>query len=36
MGIGLLALVGKLHKWDDSAVFFDGTSLGASPSLSHL
>jgi len=27
MGIGLLALAGKLHKWDDSAVFFDGTSL---------
>ncbi|ETW78944.1 hypothetical protein HETIRDRAFT_420137 [Heterobasidion irregulare TC 32-1] len=29
MGIGILALVGKLHKWDESAVFFDGCSLGA-------
>ncbi|KAI9064167.1 Shr3 amino acid permease chaperone [Trametes sanguinea] len=29
MGVGLLGLVGKLHKWDDSAMFFDGSSLGA-------
>ncbi|KAI8996361.1 Shr3 amino acid permease chaperone [Trametes punicea] len=29
MGIGLLGLVGKLHKWDDSAMFFDGSSLAA-------
>ncbi|KAJ3001098.1 hypothetical protein NUW54_g6645 [Trametes sanguinea] len=28
MGVGLLGLVGKLHKWDDSAMFFDGSSLG--------
>ncbi|PBK72252.1 related to SHR3-endoplasmic reticulum packaging chaperone [Armillaria ostoyae] len=29
MGIGLVGLVSKLHKWDDSAMFFDGSSLGA-------
>ncbi|KAH9852091.1 Shr3 amino acid permease chaperone [Lenzites betulinus] len=29
MGVGLLGLVGKLHKWDDSAMFFDGSSLAA-------
>ncbi|KAG7087718.1 hypothetical protein E1B28_013664 [Marasmius oreades] len=28
MGVGMLGLVSKLHKWDDSAMFFDGTSLG--------
>ncbi|KAL7280830.1 LOW QUALITY PROTEIN: hypothetical protein ACG7TL_005774 [Trametes sanguinea] len=30
MGVGLLGLVGKLHKWDDSAMFFDGSSLALS------
>ncbi|KAH9888901.1 Shr3 amino acid permease chaperone [Cubamyces lactineus] len=29
MGVGLLGLLGKLHKWDDSAMFFDGSSLAA-------
>ncbi|CDO74685.1 hypothetical protein BN946_scf184671.g8 [Trametes cinnabarina] len=29
MAVGLLGLVGKLHKWDDSAMFFDGSSLAA-------
>ncbi len=29
VGVGLLGLLGKLHKWDDSAMFFDGSSLGA-------
>jgi len=29
MGIGLIGLIGKLHKWDESAMFFDGTSLAA-------
>ncbi|KAI0675455.1 Shr3 amino acid permease chaperone [Trametes maxima] len=29
MGVGLLGLIGKLHKWDDSAMFFDGSSLAA-------
>ncbi|OBZ66509.1 Secretory component protein SHR3 [Grifola frondosa] len=29
MGVGLLGLMGKLHKWDDSAMFFDGSSLAA-------
>jgi hypothetical protein len=28
VGVGLLGLLSKLHKWDDSAMFFDGTSLG--------
>ena len=26
--IGILGLVAKLHKWNESAMFFDGTSLG--------
>ncbi|KAI0091784.1 Shr3 amino acid permease chaperone [Irpex rosettiformis] len=29
MGMGLLGIVGKLHKWDESAIFFDGSSLAA-------
>jgi len=28
MGIGLLSLIAKLGSWDDSAKFFDGTSIG--------
>src|SRR5258705_96905 len=28
MGIGIACLLGKLHQWDDSAVWFDGSSLG--------
>ena len=28
MGIGVTCLLGKLHKWDDSAIWFDGSSLG--------
>ncbi|KAL0573818.1 Protein csh3 [Marasmius crinis-equi] len=28
MGVGMTGLVSKLHKWDESAMFFDGTSLG--------
>ncbi len=36
MGMGLLGLVGKIHKWDESAMFFDGSSLGASPLSSLL
>ncbi len=28
MGVGIIGLAGKLHKWDDSAMFFDGSSLG--------
>ncbi|KAJ8072956.1 Protein csh3 [Marasmius tenuissimus] len=28
MGVGMTGLVAKLHKWDESAMFFDGTSLG--------
>lgn len=28
MGIGIACLLGKLHKWDESAIWFDGSSLG--------
>ncbi|THH32396.1 hypothetical protein EUX98_g1815 [Antrodiella citrinella] len=28
MGVGLIGLVGKVHKWDESAMYFDGSSLG--------
>lgn len=27
VGVGLIGLVAKLHNWDESAMFFDGTSL---------
>ncbi|KAA1468757.1 hypothetical protein DENSPDRAFT_539400 [Dentipellis sp. KUC8613] len=27
MGVTILSLVGKVHKWDESAMFFDGGSL---------
>ncbi|KIK07728.1 hypothetical protein K443DRAFT_672990 [Laccaria amethystina LaAM-08-1] len=27
VGVGLIGLVAKLHKWDESALFFDGTCL---------
>ncbi|KAG6819972.1 hypothetical protein H0H93_006875 [Arthromyces matolae] len=27
VGVGLVGLISKLHQWDDSAMFFDGTSL---------
>ncbi|KAB5594465.1 ER membrane protein SH3 [Ceratobasidium theobromae] len=29
MGLGILSLISKLHNWDESALFFDGSSLGA-------
>ncbi|KAF8227541.1 hypothetical protein L208DRAFT_1424705 [Tricholoma matsutake] len=29
VGVGIIGLVSKLHKWDDSAMFFDGSCLGA-------
>ena len=28
MGIGVAAIVAKIHRWDESAMFFDGGSLG--------
>jgi hypothetical protein len=28
--LGVLGFVSKLHKWDESAMFFDGSSLGMS------
>jgi hypothetical protein len=28
IGVGLIGLISKLHKWDESAMFFDGSSLG--------
>ncbi|KAF9449938.1 hypothetical protein P691DRAFT_798703 [Macrolepiota fuliginosa MF-IS2] len=29
IAIGLIGIVSKLHKWDESAMFFDGSSLAA-------
>lgn len=29
MGLGVIGLCGKLSKWDESAMFFDGSSLAA-------
>ncbi|KAH9044237.1 Shr3 amino acid permease chaperone [Lactarius hengduanensis] len=29
MGIGVVAIVAKIHRWDESAMFFDGGSLAA-------
>lgn len=29
IGVGLIGLLAKLHKWDESAVYFDGSSLAA-------
>ncbi|KAL0953420.1 hypothetical protein HGRIS_004657 [Hohenbuehelia grisea] len=29
VGVGVIGLLSKLHKWDDSAMFFDGSSLAA-------
>lgn len=28
MGIGLVAIIAKIHRWDESAMLFDGGSLG--------
>lgn len=38
IGVGLIGLLAKLHKWDESAVYFDGSSLGGhlSPQLAFL
>lgn len=36
VGIGLAGLIGKLHKWDESAIFFDGSSLGPSRYLAYF
>jgi len=27
IGVGVLGLIAKLHEWDESAIFFDGSSL---------
>ncbi|KAH9993685.1 Shr3 amino acid permease chaperone [Russula compacta] len=29
IGIGIVAIITKLHRWDESAIFFDGGSLAA-------
>ncbi|KAH8093736.1 Shr3 amino acid permease chaperone [Cristinia sonorae] len=29
MGVGILGLIGKVHKWDESATYFDGSSLAS-------
>lgn len=36
VGVGLIGLISKLHIWDDSAMFFDGSCLGPDPSMHHL
>ncbi|KAJ7576790.1 Shr3 amino acid permease chaperone [Mycena floridula] len=28
VGVGIIGLLAKLHSWDDSAMYFDGTCLG--------
>jgi hypothetical protein len=30
VGVGLIGFVSKLHQWDESAIYFDGSSLGQS------
>lgn len=30
VGVGLIGFVSKIHKWDESAIYFDGGSLGRS------
>jgi hypothetical protein len=27
-GVGIIAIITKIHRWDESAMFFDGGSLG--------
>jgi hypothetical protein len=29
IGVGLVGLLSKLHRWTESAMYFDGSSLGA-------
>jgi len=29
IGVGIIGLIAKLHKWDEAALFFDGSSLAA-------
>jgi len=29
VGVGIIGLISKLHRWDESAQFFDGSSLAA-------
>ena len=30
VGVGLIGFISKLHHWDESAIYFDGGSLGRS------
>ena len=30
VGVGLIGFISKLHQWDESAIYFDGGSLGQS------
>ena len=30
VGVGLIGFVSKIHQWDESAIYFDGGSLGQS------
>ena len=33
VGVGLIGFISKLHYWDESAMYFDGGSLGRSHRL---
>ena len=33
IGIGIVAIITKIHRWDESAMFFDGGSLGERPHI---
>jgi ER membrane protein SH3 len=33
VGVGLIGFISKLHQWDESAMYFDGGSLGWSHSF---
>lgn len=28
MGVAIVSLLAKLHTWDETAMFFDGSSIG--------
>lgn len=28
MGVAMVSLLAKLHTWDETAMFFDGSSIG--------
>ena len=36
IGVGLVAIISKIHRWDESAMFFDGGSLGERRPIQYL